>query len=78
MFSTETTESQWKKEWGSHIIFSHCCSNARGVAVLIRNGLDIVIQHELRDSNGRMLLLKVLINDTNYFLYISETIQVVR
>ena len=36
--------------------------------MLIRNGLDIVLRHEPPDSNGRMLLLKVLINDTNYFL----------
>ena len=36
--------------------------------MLIRNGLDIVIQHELPGSNGRMLLLKALINDTNYLL----------
>jgi len=36
--------------------------------VLIIDGLDIVIQHELRDLNERMLLLKALIYDTNYFL----------
>ena len=36
--------------------------------MLIRKGLDIVIEHELRDSNGRMLLLKMLINEKKYFL----------
>ena len=36
--------------------------------MLIRNGLDIVIQHELRDPNGRLLLLKALINDKTYTL----------
>ena len=36
--STKTCESQWKKEWGSSIIFSHGSANARGVAVLIRSG----------------------------------------
>ena len=40
--STKSCESQWKKEWGSSIIFSHGSANARGVAVLIRSGLDIV------------------------------------
>ena len=68
MHSTETTENQWKKEWGSHINFSHGSANARGVAVLIRNGLDIALQHELRDPNGRMLLLKALINGKSYTL----------
>lgn len=36
--------------------------------MLIRKGLDIVIEHELPDPNGRMLLLKMLINDKKYFL----------
>ena len=64
--STKNAENQWKREWGSRIIFSHGSANARGVAVLIRNGLDIVIQHELQDPNGRLLLLKALINDKTY------------
>jgi len=36
--------------------------------VLIRKGLDIVIEHELQNPNGRVLLLKMLINDKKYFL----------
>ena len=36
--------------------------------MLIRNGLDIALQHELRDPNGRMLLLKALINGKSYTL----------
>ena len=48
--TTKNYESQWKKEWGSSIMFSHGRTNARGVAVLIRSGLDIVIQHEHCDS----------------------------
>ena len=38
--TTKNCESQWKKEWGSSIMFSHGSTNARGVAVLIRSGLD--------------------------------------
>ena len=34
------------------IIFLHGSANARGVSVLSRNGLDLVIQHELRDPMG--------------------------
>ncbi|KAL9961456.1 hypothetical protein ACROYT_G030398 [Oculina patagonica] len=66
--STENDECKWKKEWGSEIIFSHGSSNARGVAVLIKSGLDIVIQHELLKSNGRSIVLKVRIKDKNYLL----------
>ena len=39
--STKATESQRKKEWGSQFFFSHASANARGVAVLIKTGLDI-------------------------------------
>lgn len=66
--STKNSECKWKKEWGSDIIFSHGSSNARGVAVLIKSGLDIVIQHELLNSNGRLIILKVKIKDKNYLL----------
>ena len=54
--TTKNCESQWKKEWGSSIMFSHGRTNARGVAVLIRSGLDIVIQHEHCDSKGRLIM----------------------
>ena len=35
--------------------------------MLIRKGLDIVIEHELRDPNGRMLVLKMLNNEKEIF-----------
>ena len=66
--STEAGECKWKKEWGSEIIFSHGSSNARGVAVLIKRGLDIVIQQELLNFNGRSIILKALIKDKRYTL----------
>ena len=64
--STKAGEYKWKKEWGSEIIFSHGSSNARGVAVLIKRGLDIVV--ELPNSNGRSIVLKTLIKDKRYLL----------
>jgi len=63
--ATKNCESQWKKEWGSSIVFSHEGTNARGVAVLIRSGLDIVIQHEHCDSKGRVIMLSAKIKDKN-------------
>ena len=66
--STKAGEYKWKKEWGSEIIFSHGSSNARGVAVLIKRGLDIVVEQELPNSNGRSIVLKTLIKDKRYLL----------
>ena len=57
--STKNCESQWKKEWDSLISFSHGTSNARGLAVLFKSKLDIVILQELFDSKGRLLVLNV-------------------
>ena len=66
--STENCESQWKKEWGSLISFSNGTSNARGVAVLFKSKLDIVIMQELTDCKGRLLVLNVKIKDKSYGL----------
>ena len=66
--STKAGEYKWKKEWGSEIIFSHGSSNARGVAVLIKRGLDIVVEQELPNSNGRSIVLKTLMKDKRYLL----------
>lgn len=56
-----------EKRMGFSIIFSHGSTNARGVAVLIRSGLDI-FQHEYCDSKGRLIMLNAQIKDKNYFL----------
>ena len=42
--STENHESQWMRDWGSQILFSHGSSDARGVAVLFKRGLNIKIK----------------------------------
>ena len=52
----------------TNFFFPHASANARGVAVLVRKGLDIVTEHELRDPNERMVLLKMLINKKKYFV----------
>ena len=59
-------EAQWKKEWGAEILFSHGSTNARDVAVLIKNGFDIDIKLTQTDSSGRLLLFKALIKEENY------------
>ena len=64
--SCKERENQWKKEWGAEILFSHGLTNARGVAVLIKNGFDIDIQLTQTDSFGRLILLKAVIKEENY------------
>ena len=38
--SKKELETQWKNEWGAEIIMSHASSNSRGVAILIKKGVD--------------------------------------
>lgn len=60
--STERNEAQWKREWGAPLFCSHGASNARGVAILLRNNCDCKVQQTIADANGRFLMLKVLLN----------------
>ena len=66
--STTESEKIWRSEWGANIIFSHGTSNSRGVAILLPNNLDYVIQKEINDSNGRYLILDTLIDNTRLIL----------
>ena len=55
--ATESVEKSWKKEWKGQMEFCHGKSSARGVAVLISDKVDIVINEIIRDNTGRFLLL---------------------
>ena len=54
--SIEKTHTQWKNEWGAEIITSHGSSNARGVAILIKNGFDCTIHQKILDPLGRFII----------------------
>ena len=60
--STEGIEAQWKREWGAPLFCSHGASNARGVAILIRNNFDCLVEEIVADTQGRFLILKVVIS----------------
>ena len=66
--STEEREKQWIKEWGSQIYFSHGSSNSRGVAILWKRGIDIVVKKSFGDTCGRFIVLESKINDEEYIL----------
>ena len=71
--SCKERETQWKKEWGAEILFSHGHTNARGVAVLIKKGFDIDIWLTQTDSIGRLILLKAVIKETLLPFYLIYT-----
>ena len=69
-------ETQWKNEWGAGIIMSHGSSNSRGVAILIKKGVDYTLRFKIIDALGRYIILKVEIKDKIYVLiniYMHQT-----
>ena len=66
--STLSTQSKWKNEWGAELICSHGSSNSRGVAILIKKGLDCVIHSQIVDTSGRYIVVKAAIKDKMYVL----------
>ena len=55
-------------EWGAEMISCHGSSNSRGVAILLKNGIDCTIYHKIVDPEGRYLILKACIQDKDYVL----------
>ena len=66
--STKEVENQWRNEWGAEIIMSHGGSNSRGVAVLMKRGVEVIVHSKIMDPQGRFIILKVEFNDNLYVL----------
>ena len=66
--SKEDSEKQWANEWGGKAFFSHGSPNSCGVAILIRNNFNCVIQKSIVDPQGRFIILKAGIQDRVYIL----------
>ena len=59
--SIKDNETIWKREWAALLFCSHGANNARGVAILIRNNFDCVVEETVVDTNGRFIILKVIL-----------------
>ena len=49
-------------------MLSHGSCNSRGVAILLKRGIDISIQSKILDPLGQFIILKAVIVDTTYVL----------
>ena len=56
--STKEVEQIWAKQWSGKAYFAHGESNSKGVAILIRPGLEFMEKHVIVDHSGRYILLK--------------------
>ena len=66
--SKKETEVQWRNEWGVDVVFSDGNFNSRGVAILLKKGIDCTIHSEIIDPQGRFIILKADIADSKYTL----------
>ena len=58
----------WKNQWGGEIVFSNWTSKARGVMVLFSPNLSYNIKHVFKDEEGRMIHVRIVLNDITYEL----------
>ena len=49
--SQKAEEHLWSEEWGGLVYFSHGQSDARGVCILIKQGLDFKLLERLSDTS---------------------------
>ena len=58
--STKEVEKFMKAQWGGQIMFSHGSNDSRGVLIAFCEGLHFSVEKEIKDSEGRILMLKLL------------------
>lgn len=80
-YSSEDTENQWVQEWGGKGIFLHGTKHSKGIAILIKKGIDLEILQEDSDRNNRIQFLKIkshdnIINLFNVYAPTKETEQI--
>jgi exonuclease III len=61
-------EKKIYSEWNGLCYFSHCKSNAKGVAILCRKDLDIKINFVKTDDSGSFIMLGISLDSINFTL----------
>ena len=67
-YSTKSIETVWKSEWGGDVYYSHGTNHSRGTMILFNPKLPIHVDDIIADENGRFLLLKATVHDTEFQL----------
>lgn len=62
-YSSKETETYWKLHWKGKIIQAHGTNHSKGVAILIKDNVDIDIISSCIDDEGRFICLNTIIQD---------------
>ena len=66
--SSIETEKKWNDEFNGQLFFSHGKTNSCGVVIAFYGNINYSVQKQLIDSEGRILILEVEIENENYLL----------
>ena len=61
-------EKKWNDEFNGQLFFSHGKTNSCGVVIAFYGNINYSVQKQLIDSEGRILILEVEIENENYLL----------
>ena len=61
-------EKQWSDDFKGQLYFSHGKTNSCGVLTGFYGNINVVIKKQLNDKNGRILILEVTTDNTEYLL----------
>ena len=62
-FSSEEEENKWSGEWEGKCIYLHGTKHSKGMAIMIRKGLNVEILKEESDKNSRFMYIKIRIDE---------------
>ena len=66
--STKENKIKWKSKFDGNLYFSHGKSNSCGVLIGLSGNETLTTKKHLCDDNGRILILKTLIDDSVFIL----------
>ena len=66
--SNSKVEQKWKEDFHSKVFFSHGKTNSRGVLIAYIGTEKFTVKKQQTDHSGRILILDVSINDSEYIL----------
>ena len=66
--SISNDENGWADNFIGQVFFSHGASNSGGVLIAYLGSRAFVVKNKRNDDAGRILILDVTIDDTDYFL----------
>ena len=61
----QTEFLEWTKTWKGDFFSSIGCNNSRGVTTFVREGLDYTLLRELKDDDGRYIIIYLKIHEQN-------------